>query len=119
MVIAVLHAERDTNTEQENVLANNTEVKIVLETTKKLYTARVMFTAQLTDTGQNMENGRVAVKHAEKESRHVPEFVMSQNTVEKRVMGLPMKPENVNTKINVWSSHLVHVRNISWKNLLA
>ena len=119
MVIAVLHVEKDTNTEQENVLDNDTEVKIVLEITKKLYTARVMFTAQLMDTGLNMENGRVAVKHAEKESRHVPEFVMSQNTVEKRVMGLPMKPENVNTKRNVSPSQFVLARNTNWKNSLA
>ena len=42
-----LLVEKDTNTEQENVLERNTVEKIVLEITKKQLTARLMCTAQV------------------------------------------------------------------------
>ena len=119
MEIVVLLVEMDTNTEQENVLDRNTEENIVKETTKKLYTAKPKYTAQSTDTGLNMEVGRVAVKHAAKEFRHVAEFVMSQNTEAKLVMALQRKPKIVFSKRNVSLSQFVHARNTNWKNSLA
>ena len=115
----MLHAEKDTNTEQENVLERNTEAKIVLEKPKKPYTARAMFTAQLMETGLNMDNGLAVAKHAAKVYKHVQEFVINQNTEERFVMVLQKKPKNVFLKKNVYTSQLVHARSTSWKNSLA
>ena len=116
MEIVVLNAETESNTEQENARDKNTEEKPVLEKPKNQNLARPMFTAQRMDIGLNMENGRVAVKHAAKEFRHVAEPVMSHNMEAKLVKVLLRKPENVFSKRNVSSSQFVHARNTSWKN---
>ena len=116
MEAVVLHAETESNTEHENARDKNTEEKPVLEKPKNQNLARPMFTAQRMDIGLNMENGRVAVKHAAKEFRHVAEPVMSHNMEAKLVKVLLRKPENVFSKRNVSSSQFVHARNTSWKN---
>ena len=90
MVIAVLHAERDTNAEQENVLDNNTEVKIVSEITKKLYTSRAMF-SQLTDTGLNGHHMVIAVLHVEKDTNTEQENVLDNDTEVKIVLEITKK----------------------------
>ena len=91
MEIAALPVEKDTNTEQENVLERNMVEKIVLEITKKQLTARLMFTAQLTDTGQHgavMENAALPV---EKDTNTEQENVLERNTVEKIVLEITKK----------------------------
>ena len=88
---AALPVEKDTNTEQENVLERNTTEKIVLEITKKQLTAKLMCTAQLTDTGQHgaiMEN---AALHVEKDTNTEQENVLERNTVEKIVLEITKK----------------------------
>ena len=119
MEIAVLHAEKDTNTEPENVLERNTEAKIVLEKPKKPYNAKPMFIAQLMETGLNMVNGLAVAKHAAKVSKHVLEPVINQNTEERFAMVLQKKSKNVFLKRNVYTSQLVHAKSINWKNSLA
>ena len=82
MEIVVLLAERDTNTEQENVLDRNMEEKIVKETTKKLCTARPKYTVQLTDTGLNGQTMEIVVLLVETDTNTEQENVLDRNTEE-------------------------------------
>ena len=86
MEIAALPVEKDTSTEQENVLERNTVEKIALEITKKQLTARLVFTAQLTDTGQHGVTMEIAALLVEKDTNTEQENVLERNMVEKIVL---------------------------------
>ena len=83
---AALPVEKDTSTEQENVLERNTVEKIALEITKKQLTARLVFTAQLTDTGQHGAIMEIAALLVEKDTNTEQENVLERNMVEKIVL---------------------------------
>ena len=83
---AVFLVEKDTNTEHENALEQNTAEKIVLEITKKQLTARLVYTAQLTDTGQHGAIMETAALLVEKDTNTEQENVLERNMVEKIVL---------------------------------